>query len=85
MKNIVIELVERTHDFYVGAFNDGQWFTRRQFSEANNIPYTTVVYNLDQAVKHGKLIRHKYLVKGQPTWIYGLPETMQKLALRSQK
>lgn len=76
-----IELVSRTWEFYVGAFNPGDWYTRREVAETNGLPYTTVVYNLEQAVKAGALTKHKYLVNGQPTWVYGLPETMVRLAV----
>jgi len=76
-----IELVSRSWEFYVRAFNQGDWFTRREVSETNGLPYTTVVYNLEQAVKAGALVKQKYLVGGQPTWVYGLPATMEKLAV----
>lgn len=77
-----VEFVEFTHDFYVRAFKTGDHVTRREFAEANNLPYTTVVYNLEQAVKAGKLKKQKWLFNGQPTWFYGLPSTMEQLALR---
>lgn len=82
MTNLNIEFVENAHDFYVRAFKPGEYFTRREIAETNKLAYTTVVYNLEKAVSKGKLAKHKYLVNGQPTWIYGLPDTMQQLALR---
>lgn len=79
-----IEFVHNSHDFYVRAFKEGDYFTRREVAETNNIPYTTVVYNLEAAVKAGKLVKQKYLVGGQPTWIYGLPATMQRVAIQER-
>ena len=76
-----IEFVSRTWEFYVRAFSPGQWYTRREVAETNDLAYTTVVYNLEQAVKAGALVKHQYLVNGQPTWVYGLPETMRQLAV----
>lgn len=82
-KKAHLELVSRAWEFYVKAFKPGDWYTRRDVCETNGLPYTTVVYNLEQAVNAGALVKHKYLVNGQPTWVYGLPETMKRLAVQS--
>lgn len=74
-----IEEVSRVYEMYVNAFGVGDLFTRQDFVRGNKLPYSTVVYNLECAVKAGKLNRQKRVVGTRPTWVYGLPETLPRL------
>lgn len=69
------------YEAYLEAFRVGELYTRYDFVEANGVPYTTVTYNLERAVKDGKLHRQKRIVGRSPMWVYGLPETLPKVGL----
>lgn len=64
---------------YVARIGVGRLVSRLQMARMMDCSYCTAVYNLERAVREGRLHKVVGFVGNQTGWLYCLPETQERL------